>query len=123
MPGGAATLPAVTRLCCLAALAALAAVAACGSNLPEVDCSGAPASFGSVTALQQCTACHSSRFEGAERQGAPGSVNYDTPAAAAASASAGADEIASGFMPPDGFAISESQRDQYYKWALCGAAE
>lgn len=96
-------------------------VSACGSGLPDVDCSGTVPAFDEVTALKKCSACHSSTLSGAQRHDAPSGVNFDTEAAARAKAQDAAEEVNGGDMPPSGSGISLSadEKTQLYKWALC----
>lgn len=61
-------------------------LSACGSGLPDVDCSGTIPAFADVTALKKCSSCHSSTLSGSQRHDAPSGVNFDTEAAARAKA-------------------------------------
>jgi mono/diheme cytochrome c family protein len=93
----------------------------CGSNLPDVDCSGDIPQFADVAALQKCSTCHSSQRNGSARNGAPASVNYDTESAARSKADDAASEVNGGDMPPkgSGVTLSDAEKQALYKWALC----
>lgn len=94
---------------------------ACGSDLPDVDCSGDVPKFADVTALTKCSTCHSSKVSGSARQGATANINFDTESAARAQAEDAASEVNGGDMPPSGSGItlSADEKDALYKWALC----
>ena len=102
----------------------LIALAGCGGELPEVDCNaGAVPKFSEVAAFNTCNVCHSSQLSGAARNDAPSDVNYDTYAAAMADAEAAVEEVAEGKMPPEGYSISEEQKQALYRWGLCGTPQ
>ena len=94
---------------------------ACGSDLPDVDCSGAIPAYADVSALQKCSGCHSSKLSGSARRDAPNDVNFDTESAARAKAEDAASEVNGGDMPPSGSGItlSAEEKTALYKWALC----
>jgi uncharacterized membrane protein len=94
---------------------------ACGSGLPDVDCSGSVPAFADVTALKKCATCHSSTLSSAQRHNAPSGVNFDTESAARAKAEDAASEVNGGDMPPSGSGItlSADEKTALYKWALC----
>jgi len=96
-------------------------ISACGSSLPDVDCSGTVPAYSEVTALEKCSMCHSSELSGSARRGAPGDVNYNTESAADAKAEDAASEVNGGDMPPSGsnITLSEDEKQALYKWALC----
>ena len=96
-------------------------LAACGSDLPDVDCSGTIPAFDDVKALDKCATCHSSKLTGSARRDAPGDVNFDTEAAARSKAEDAAEEVNGGDMPPEGSGITltAEEKDALYKWALC----
>lgn len=100
--------------------------AACGGddgNLPTIDCNAVtPPSFANVAVLDTCTACHSSALSGGARFGAPAGINYDTYAAAVASADDGVSEVYGGTMPPGG-SVPEADKQDFYAWALCGTPQ
>ena len=94
---------------------------ACGSKLPDVDCSGAVPAYADVAALSKCATCHSTELSGGARRNAPSDVNYNTEAAASAKAEDAAEEVYGGDMPPSnaGFTLSDEEKQALYKWALC----
>ena len=95
-------------------LLAAAVLAACGSSAPTVDCSATPPKgYAQLTdVMAQCTGCHGAT-------GARDGVRFDTYDEAVKNASRGADEIASGSMPPGG-GMSDAQKEAFYAWAQCG---
>jgi uncharacterized membrane protein len=97
------------------------AAACSGEDLPKVDCTGEIPSYDQVTALTKCAECHSSTLSGNARRNAPGNVNYDTESAAKDSATKAAREVNGGSMPPDnsGISLTDDEKQQLYKWALC----
>lgn len=107
----------ITRCAGLAVLL----MSACGSKLPDVDCSGTVPAYADVAALKKCATCHSTELSGAARRGSPSDVNYNTEAAASAKAEDAASEVYGGDMPPSnaGFTLSEEEKQALYKWALC----
>lgn len=99
---------------------------ACGEkSAPKVDCSTATVpTFAQVEIFSLCTSCHSSAVSGAARQSAPGDVNFDTYAAAKASASSAAGEVNGGEMPPAGHPQpTADQKTALYAWAACGTPQ
>jgi uncharacterized membrane protein len=108
-------------------LGAALGLAACGGG-DDGDgnggdpCSDAPA-FVEVTAFQVCSNCHSSTKEGAARNGAPDSINFDTYAGAAPNAGRAASQVRQGKMPPPAsdFSVTSEQRSTLEKWSECGA--
>ena len=102
-------------------LSVLALSSACGSKLPDVDCSGTVPKYAEVTALTKCSMCHSSDLSGSTRRGAPSSVNYNSESSASAKAEDAASEVFGGDMPPSnsGISLSEDEKQALYKWALC----
>ncbi len=100
----------------------LLASAGCGSDTTETtDCSTAP-TFSEVTLFASCTGCHSSTLEGADRNGAPADINYDTYDAAVQNAEHGLDEVEEGAMPPNG-SVSEEEIQALADWIACGMPE
>ena len=93
----------------------------CGSDLPDVDCSGTIPAYADVAAFEKCSTCHSSQRSGSARQGAPSSVNYDTESSARGKAEDAASEVNGGDMPPknSGITLSADEKQALYKWALC----
>ena len=104
----------------------LTQVLACGDDegeeeLPDVECSGTIPDYEDVAAFDKCTTCHSSDKTGAQRNEAPEDVNFNTESAAKAHAEEAAHEVYEGEMPPkgSGLTLSESEKTDLYKWALC----
>lgn len=62
-----------------------------------------------------CTGCHASTLQGANRNGAPTGVDFDTYANAAQSAERGNVRIQAGSMPPTG-GIDSYDRALFQKW-------
>jgi uncharacterized membrane protein len=81
--------------------------------------------FADVHALSSnCVACHSSSLTGAQRQGAPSGIDYDSYASAAANASEGLEQISAGFMPPvGGGSISSADATTFEQWLACGTPQ
>jgi hypothetical protein len=105
---------------------------ACGGNGggddgPEVDCSAAVPSYSEVEVFQPagnlCVQCHSSSLSGQARNGAPITVNVDTYESASMVADLIVDALSDGVMPPEGYTITEAQKQQVYQWALCGTPD
>jgi len=115
------------------ALAVGAALVAggCGGDddeleLPQVDCdSGEIPGYGEVEAFTACTVCHASNRTGGQRNGAPDEHNFDTYASAIHEPEEVAHEVYAGAMPPpdSGLTLSEDEKQQLYRWALCGTPE
>ncbi len=105
----------------LALVLAIAGVAACGQELPTVDCATpAVPTYAMVNAFRlSCTTCHSSTLVGASRFGAPQTVNFDTYAAALPHAEEAARRVFAGDMPRTG-TVSAGDKQDLYRWALCG---
>lgn len=108
-------------------LSAALAVMACGGGDDGGNggdpCDDAP-SFAEVSAFQVCVNCHSSSKLGADRNGSPPNVNFDTYDAAAQNAQRAANQVARGTMPPPEkpeFSLTPAQRETLKKWAECGA--
>lgn len=100
--------------------ASLSLAAGCG-GLPEVDCATVTVpKYSEVTILNSCNACHSSALSGEARQDAPDSVNFDTYEAAVKDAEDAVSEVYGGSMPPEGYQVTEEQRQALYAWGLCG---
>jgi hypothetical protein len=104
------------------------AVSGCGSDeedeLPEVDCSGTIPTYAQLKtgALTKCLPCHTSTVTGAAHLGEIG-VDYDMFALAKANAEKGAEEINEGAMPQQPYTMSDAEKQEFYKWALCGTPE
>ena len=64
---------------------------------------------------EHCTSCHAGTLHGAERNGAPEGVDFDTYEAAVESAAAAAERIRAGTMPPAG-GLESCQRELFDAW-------
>ena len=122
-------------------LVLLALLAACGaeddSGSSGGEETGLPAELGSCadgTALtwteagpifgQRCAGCHSSALAGADRQGAPAPINYDTPEDAVVNAFVTWGSISSGAMPlPDAAALPAAEAAEIWEWLSCGGPQ
>jgi uncharacterized membrane protein len=99
---------------------------ACGGeddeSLPEVDCSQPVPAYGAVTAFAKCGTCHASSLSGTDRRSAPDSVNFDSYGAASSAGDEAVEEVQKGDMPPpgSGVSLSEEEKQELYRWALCG---
>lgn len=107
-----------------------------GEELPTVDCAKETVpTYEQVTLFKTtCVTCHASTKTGDARKGlgaeaaTPG-VNFDTYAAAKASAISAAEELYEddrGAMPPEDSmlpAATESEKRQVLVWAKCGTPE
>lgn len=91
--------------------------------VPEVDCDQVDVpTYAEVTMWPDCVNCHASTLTGANRQGAPEGIDYDTYESASALAYLAAVEVASGTMPFTG-TVTEEQKQSLYAWALCDTPE
>jgi hypothetical protein len=91
-----------------------------GADLPAVDCAPPVPTYGMVHAFSlSCTSCHASTLTGASRFGAPAHVNFDTFAAAQPHAENAARRVFAGEMPRTG-SLSAADKQDLYRWALCG---
>jgi hypothetical protein len=98
-------------------------VLACAEDeLPEVECTDVP-KFADVKLLELCTGCHSSQLEGAARNGAPVGLDYDVYASAMEHAEHGVEEVNEGAMPPGGGELNEADKQDFFRWGLCGTPE
>jgi hypothetical protein len=90
-----------------------------------VDCSGELPAFGEVAIFSVCVGCHGTAVTGDARREAPPSVNFDDYASASANAVRGAQYVFNGVMPPrnSGITVNEADKQQFYRWALCGMPE
>ena len=99
---------------------AAALLAGCEQELPEVDCAPPVPAFADVHAFRlSCTTCHASTLQGAARFGAPPGVDFDTHASAMRHAHEAARRVFSGDMPKRG-QLAEADKQDLYRWALCG---
>lgn len=94
----------------------------------QEDTSGACAEaprYDEVEIFSTCTMCHSSTLVGDERGGALPGVDFDTYAAAMASASRGLERVQAGAMPPptSGVTVAQGEVDALEEWILCGTPE
>ena len=105
-------------------------------SLPAVDCASETVpKFSEVTLFKTtCVTCHSSAKTGDARKGAgaeaaPVSINFDTYAAAKASAITAAEELYEderGAMPPEDSGLNPAtaaEKKQVLVWAKCGTPE
>jgi len=85
------------------------------------DCAGAIPVFEQVSAFDKCANCHASTKLGADRNGAPASVNFDTAAAADAHGDQAVSLVRAGVMPPSasGLSLTQAEREQLYEWVMC----
>ena len=70
-----------------------------------------------------CIRCHSSDRQGAERNGAPPSVNLDTYEGAVDASARALVRIQAGTMPPDTGGIPQGDRDLFQAWVDQGLKE
>jgi len=94
-------------------------------ELPDVDCDGGIPTYGEVAAFNTCVNCHSSEVTGSARQDAPEEDNFDTYEGVEGKAEEIAHEVFEGEMPPEdsGLSLTGDEKDELYRWALCGAPE
>lgn len=88
----------------------------------EMDCAATAPRFQDVTAFGKCVHCHASTKSGAERNGAPPGVNFETQAVAEANAQAALSMVRAGAMPPasSGWSLTDTEKTTLYAWAMCG---
>jgi uncharacterized membrane protein len=67
-----------------------------------------------------CISCHSTALSGADRNGAPSDINYNTYDAAVANAEKGNSEIQSGGMPPSGNGPTAEEKQLFQRWVDTG---
>jgi uncharacterized membrane protein len=95
-------------------------------NRPSADCEDRdiPA-FVDVQAFERCLGCHATALTGDARNEAPPGVNFDDYDSAAAMAERAAQYVFLDIMPPPaaGIRMSEAEKQQLYRWALCGTPE
>jgi uncharacterized membrane protein len=113
----------VLAMCCLSTLAV-----ACKEEdeLPEVDCStGEIPVYSEVAIFDKCATCHAESLTGTQRRSAPMTINFDTYEGAEPYATKAAEEVNEGEMPPSGsgVTVTEEEKQEMYRWALCGAME
>jgi uncharacterized membrane protein len=92
-------------------------------GLPAVVCSSVTVpKYSEMTIWSICTSCHAASKTGAARNMAPDTVNFDTHAAASASATRAAIRVNAGTMPPPGGPMTPSaeQKAALINWASCG---
>ena len=85
------------------------------------DCAGDIPTFQQVSAFTKCAHCHASTKVGAERNGAPPSVNFDNAAAADTHGEEAVSLVRAGAMPPpsSGLSLSQAEKEQVYEWVMC----
>ena len=111
-------------------LALAAALPACesgdGDTDPAIDCDAIDVPrFSEITAWTKCTGCHTASVDDPVlRGGAPVGVDFDELAPARTWASAAADEVEAGDMPPAREPQpTAAEKQQIVAWAACGAPE
>jgi uncharacterized membrane protein len=120
----------------LAALALVGALPGCDDDDDDAtqeessgggpDCEGDDVpGYAEVDIFATCTMCHSSTLMGADRNGALDTVNFDTYAAAMASATKAIERVGAGAMPPpdSGLTVTDAEKDELERWVLCGTPE
>jgi len=87
----------------------------------NADCAGDIPTFEQVGAFDKCANCHASTKLGADRQGAPPSVNFDSATAAGAYGEAAVSLVRAGVMPPptSGLSLTQAEKEQVYEWVMC----
>lgn len=99
---------------------------ACGSSGDAGTCpAGSTATYaGEIKPIVEraCTGCHASTLSGNARSGAPGSVNLDSYAAAAAAGAQSNQAVQSGHMPPGG-GLSAADRTAFACWIAQGTPQ
>ena len=100
----------------------------CGTpRLPEVDCEGDVPTHEEVEVFQAsadlCLDCHNSALSGLDRNGAPSAINLDRYESASMFAKLIVEAVYEERMPPEGYTVSEAQKQEVYAWGLCGAPE
>jgi hypothetical protein len=88
----------------------------------EMDCAATAPKFQEVTAFGKCVHCHASSKTGAQRNGAPPAVNFETQAVAEPSAQGAVNMVKAGAMPPaaSGLTLTDAEKTTLYAWAMCG---
>lgn len=88
----------------------------------EMDCAATAPRFQDVTAFGKCVHCHATTKSGADRNGAPPAVNFETQPVAEANAQAAVNMVRAGAMPPasSGYSLTEAEKATLYAWAMCG---
>jgi hypothetical protein len=93
---------------------------------PSADCDSGPTpGFADVEIFAKCQTCHSTQLEGAARNDATVGVDFDDYDSAVAASERAALYVFQGSMPPrnSGIAVTECEKQQLFKWALCGTPE
>jgi uncharacterized membrane protein len=114
----------------LTSLICVLCLAACGSDSDDPSlASGACAAdagpvplYSQVDAFNTCTKCHSAKLTGSARREAPANVNFDTYEAAKANAEEAVSQVHGGSMPPASakLTLTAAEKDDLYRWGLCG---
>jgi uncharacterized membrane protein len=118
----------LSRLVPWSARFVVALLLGCGGEddeeMPEVDCSTGVPGFAEAP-FDKCTACHSTTLSGAARNSAPSNINFDNHDSAATSAAQAVDAVQKGAMPPagSGLNLSDAEKQDLYRWALCGTPQ
>jgi len=93
------------------------------TNVSDDDGGGAPV-WADVEPIftANCTQCHSSQLQGADRNGAPVGVNFDTYEGAAAKADLIDTRVTAGSMPPAG-PLGEEDKALIHAWVEGGSLQ
>jgi predicted small lipoprotein YifL len=95
------------------------------TELPEVDCDKVTVpTFDEVAAFKtNCVICHATKLEGAARQDAPESWNFDDYESASSEPEEVVAWVYDDQMPPpsSGLKVSAADKEQIYAWGMCGA--
>jgi uncharacterized membrane protein len=108
----------------MSSAAALALVVAACDGGSGADCSKV-VKFSEVKAFtNNCTSCHATTLEGANRQDAPADVNYDTYAEATKEPEEAIEQVEKGEMPPPEAApLTDAEKEELVTWLKCGTPE
>lgn len=114
-----------------AGLLALSLVAGFGCNGgaagPDASplCRGTVPTYSQLDILNVCTMCHSSNLSGDARHGALPGINFNTYQQAVAAAPQAVTDLMTNFMPPStsGLKVTDSQKQAFYAWAMCGTPQ
>ena len=78
--------------------------------------------YSELSAIASCVGCHASTLSGADRDGAPAPINFDTWPGATRAAVVGLSAIQRGAMPP-GAPLDDAEIQQWKIWSSCGRPE
>jgi uncharacterized membrane protein len=96
---------------------------AAASEPSALECEGSVPAFQDVAAFAVCTSCHSSENQGAAREGAPSSINFDRYADASRNADRAAGMVKAGLMPPSPLYLTNAEKQELYLWARCDSPQ